>query len=101
VPHCRRKHEQIGTILAHDWDQAAAALAAPRERPEGGREAEVVVLVGQGRKIQAIKRYRELNPGTGLKEAKDVIDEIAEQLLSSGGSFGPQDGCSPVTGWQR
>jgi ribosomal protein L7/L12 len=39
-----------------------------------GLAPEVVILVNQGRKIQAIKRYRELNPGIGLKEAKDVID---------------------------
>jgi Ribosomal protein L7/L12 C-terminal domain len=48
-------------------------------------EPEVVILVEQGRKIQAIKRYRELNPGTGLKEAKDVIDGLAGQVLSGGG----------------
>ncbi len=42
-----------------------------------GLTPEVVILVDQGRKIQAIKRYRQLNPGTGLKAAKDVIDELA------------------------
>ena len=50
-------------------------------------EPEVVILVELGRKIQAIKRYRELNPGTGLKEAKDVIDGLAGQVLSSGGGL--------------
>jgi ribosomal protein L7/L12 len=33
-------------------------------------------LVTQGRKIEAIKRYRQLNPGIGLREAKQVIDEM-------------------------
>jgi ribosomal protein L7/L12 len=37
---------------------------------------EVLILVEQDRKIQAIKRYRELNPGIGLKQAKDVIDGL-------------------------
>jgi ribosomal protein L7/L12 len=37
---------------------------------------EVATLVRQGRKIEAIKRYRELNPGIRLKEAKQVIDEL-------------------------
>jgi hypothetical protein len=37
---------------------------------------EVVILVEQGRKIQAIKRYRKLNPGIGLKQGKDVIDGL-------------------------
>jgi ribosomal protein L7/L12 len=31
-----------------------------------------------GRKIQAIKKYRELT-GAGLKEAKDAVEEIARQ----------------------
>jgi ribosomal protein L7/L12 len=37
---------------------------------------EVLILVKQGRKIQAIKRYRELNPGIGIKEAKDILDGL-------------------------
>jgi hypothetical protein len=41
---------------------------------------EVLVLLEQGRKIQAIKRYRELNPGVGLKEAKNVIDRFVGQV---------------------
>jgi hypothetical protein len=42
---------------------------------------EVLVLLEQGREIQAIKRYRDLNPGVGLKEAKDVIDGLAGRVL--------------------
>lgn len=37
---------------------------------------EVVALAEQGRRIQAIKRYRELNPDIGLNQAKDVIDGL-------------------------
>jgi hypothetical protein len=37
---------------------------------------EFLILVKQGRKIQAIKRYRELNPGIGIKEAKDILDGL-------------------------
>jgi ribosomal protein L7/L12 len=37
---------------------------------------DVAVLAGQGQKIQAIRRYRKLNPGIGLKEAKDVVDGL-------------------------
>jgi hypothetical protein len=47
-----------------------------------GGDPEVLILVEQGRKIQAIKRYRELHPGTGLKEAKDVIDGLVGRVLS-------------------
>ncbi len=41
-----------------------------------GITPEVMSLVGQSKKIQAIKLYRQQNPGTGLKEAKDIIDQI-------------------------
>lgn len=37
---------------------------------------EVLNLMEQGKKIQAIKCYRRLNPGIGLKEAKDLIDGL-------------------------
>lgn len=37
--------------------------------------AEIVTLLRQNRKIEAIKVYRE-HMGVGLKEAKDVIDNM-------------------------
>ncbi|HVB22190.1 MAG TPA: ribosomal protein L7/L12 [Ktedonobacteraceae bacterium] len=37
--------------------------------------AEIVALLTQNRKIEAIKVYRE-HMGVGLKEAKDVIDNM-------------------------
>lgn len=60
------------------WQLEASAEARPTV---SGRvlpipALEVLVLVRQGRKIQAIKRYRELNPGIGLKQAKDVIEGL-------------------------
>ena len=39
-------------------------------------EQDVLTLVRQGRNIEAIKRYRELNPGVGLKDAKQVVDGL-------------------------
>lgn len=36
----------------------------------------VVELVRSGRKIDAIKELRTLNPGLGLKEAKDQVDLV-------------------------
>lgn len=59
----QRKERDIG-------DQSAAAHLA------AGVPEEVVHLVQQGKEIQAIKQYRTLNPGTGLKEAKDIIDGL-------------------------
>jgi hypothetical protein len=58
---------------------APAGNGEPVCRVQPAPEPEVVILVHQGRKIQAIKGYRELNPGTGLKAAKDVIDGLVAQ----------------------
>ena len=44
---------------------------------ENGQE-EVLELLQQGQKIQAIKLYREIT-GVGLKEAKDEVEEMARQ----------------------
>jgi hypothetical protein len=49
-------------------------LGFDHESPEAGQD--VQALLAQGRKIEAIKRYRQLNPGIGLREAKHVIDEL-------------------------
>ncbi|MFC0431609.1 50S ribosomal protein L7/L12 [Kutzneria buriramensis] len=42
---------------------------------EPGPDQDVVLLARAGRKIEAIKRYRELT-GVGLKEAKDAVERI-------------------------
>jgi hypothetical protein len=60
---CRKRWQLEST-------QAVNSQVLPVPAPE------VLILVKQGRKIQAIKRYRELNPGIGLKQAKDVIDGL-------------------------
>jgi ribosomal protein L7/L12 len=51
-------------------NQPSTCNADPAVTPE------ITAMVEQGKKIKAIKRYRELNPGTGLKEAKNVIDGL-------------------------
>lgn len=40
---------------------------------------DVVRLISAGKKIEAIKVYRE-HAGVGLKEAKDVVDEVASRM---------------------
>lgn len=53
-----------------------AALAARRAAASrDGIPADVIGLVVGGKKIRAIKRYRELT-GVGLKEAKGIIDSL-------------------------
>ena len=46
-------------------------------QPPAGIPDDVVELVRQGKKIQAIKRYRKLNSDLGLKQAKEHIDLIS------------------------
>ncbi|MQY23391.1 hypothetical protein [Nocardia macrotermitis] len=40
----------------------------------GADMAAIDALITQGKKIQAIKLYREMLPGTSLKDAKDAIE---------------------------
>jgi len=46
-----------------------------REESDPGITQEIIDLVRMGRKIEAIKLYRE-ETGAGLKEAKEAIDTI-------------------------
>ncbi len=50
-------------------------------------DQEVVSLLEQGKKIQAVKLYRE-RTGVGLKEAKDAVDAVAAErhILTPSGS---------------
>lgn len=43
--------------------------------PEPPVDSVIKALVAEGKKIEAIKRYREIT-GVGLKEAKDYIDSL-------------------------
>ena len=64
-------------------------LPIPEQRISLSVENEVVSLLEQGRKIEAIKRYRE-QTGVGLKEAKVAVEEIARQrgISTGSGCFG-------------
>ena len=80
-----------------DQSAAAAALVAAWEAkgvdpavvaPQPPVDAEVLELVRAGRKIQAIKRYREVT-GAGLREAKEAVDDIERGDPGTAGSTGP------------
>ncbi|GAA5072632.1 ribosomal protein bL12 [Nocardia iowensis] len=72
---------KMDRILEHLGIQESPALptdepvrAAPvTTRPGSGNFAEIDDLLAQGKKIHAIKRYRELT-GCGLKEAKEAVE---------------------------
>ena len=65
-----------------EWGHRSRDLIARVSRAYEPGEAlptptpEVVDLARQGKKIQALGRYKELNPGVTIHQAKDVIDEI-------------------------
>jgi ribosomal protein L7/L12 len=61
-----RLERRVGAIVAH--------VGLPPEPVPAGMD-EVLALLEAGKKIAAIKRYRELT-GAGLREAKDAVDEI-------------------------
>jgi ribosomal protein L7/L12 len=51
---------------------------APSAQLGGDASTEVQMLLAQGKKIEAIKRVRELT-GLGLKEAKDYVDALQQE----------------------
>lgn len=53
----------------------AAGAQRSMEAPPSAWEEEVRALVRQGRKIDAIKLYRE-HTGLGLREAKDAVEAL-------------------------
>ena len=46
-----------------------------REEPDGGVSPEIIELVRRGRKIQAIKLFRQ-ETGVGLREAKEFVESL-------------------------
>lgn len=49
---------------------------------ESNHNPRLLDAIFHGRKIEAIKLYRELNAGMGLKEAKEAIEKLASELHS-------------------
>jgi ribosomal protein L7/L12 len=74
--------EQTGCGLAEAKAAVEKLQRGERVAPEqsaGGVTDEIRELVRSGRKIEAIKIYRE-RTGAGLKEAKDAVDAIEAEL---------------------
>lgn len=43
--------------------------------PEPPVDGEIKALIAEGKKVTAVKRYRDIT-GVGLKEAKDYVDKL-------------------------
>jgi ribosomal protein L7/L12 len=77
VPRIRAIEQQLKVISDHlgiDCPPFPGAAAVDMAKG-GGVPPDVVALAAAGKKIHAIKRYREIT-GVGLKEAKDVVDAL-------------------------
>ena len=65
----RTLETQVAYLYRHLGIDPADAVPAP----SGGVDADVAQLINSGRKINAIKLYRD-RTGAGLAEAKDAIE---------------------------
>lgn len=84
-----REHTGAGLAEAKNAVESLERGESLPQRPPSGDsslEWDVVSLLEQGRKIEAVKVYRE-RTGVGLKQAKDAVDTIASErgLASAGG----------------
>ena len=71
--------ERTGAGLAEAKDAVEALEAGqrlPSQAIDRGFESELVALLEQGQKIEAIRLYRD-KTGAGLKEAKDAVEALA------------------------
>ena len=59
---------------------AGGAVAAAAEEVEEKTEFDVVLKAAGAKKLNVIKVVREVQPGLGLKEAKDLVDNCPSTL---------------------
>lgn len=84
----RRRVDTLEATLAAVCERTGVTPPPPAPGSEGAaeRDPRLRELLAAGKKIHAIKRYRELT-GAGLKEAKDAVDALDRRY--GGGSPGP------------
>ncbi len=73
--------ETFGVSAAAPVAVAAAGPAAEAEAAEEQIAFDVVLAAVGANKIQVIKVVREISPGLGLKEAKDLVDAAPKSVL--------------------
>lgn len=81
--------EKVDRLLAHfGLDDAGTAGTAGTALTAADRlpvaDPQVATLVQAGKKIQAIKLYRQLT-GANLKTAKDAVDEMERRMRARAG----------------
>jgi large subunit ribosomal protein L7/L12 len=78
--------EKLGVSAAAPIAMAAApgaVAAAPAEAEEEQVEFDVVLKEIGAKKIQVIKAVRQIVPGLGLKEAKELVDGAPSTVLQA------------------
>lgn len=105
MPGDRRRAERlrIRALTCPELNRGAGCAfyrepAMPEPTEEEIREITNAII--EGRKIEAIKRYREIS-GVGLREAKEFIETLTAKLRKSHpqkfeSSPAPKTGCLPV-----
>ncbi len=83
--------EKCGTWIDSQGEQPAQTPSDPETAPPDEFEAQLLAELQAGRKIPAVKLYRE-KTRVGLKEAKDAVEQLAAKhgVTSQGG------GCAGV-----
>ena len=75
--------EKWGVSAAAPVAVAAAAAAAPAEAAEEQTEFTVVLTDGGEKKINVIKEVRGVRPDLGLKEAKDLVEGVPQNVVEN------------------
>jgi large subunit ribosomal protein L7/L12 len=84
---------ELSKLLEEKWGVSAAApvavaavggaAAAPAEAAEEQTEFTVVLLDGGDKKINVIKEVRGVRPDLGLKEAKDLVEGVPQNVVEN------------------
>ena len=94
--------EVFGVSAAAPVAVAAAGAPAGEAAPAEEKDTFDVVLTAVGdKKIQVIKVVRELDPGLGLKEAKDLVDSAPKAVLEGVNKEKADEGQGQARGGRR
>ena len=85
---------ELSKLLEEKWGVSAAApvavaavggaaAAAPAEAAEEQTEFTVVLTDGGDKKINVIKEVRGVRPDLGLKEAKDLVEGVPQNVVEN------------------
>ena len=83
---------ELSKLLEEKWGVSAAApvavaavggAAAPAEAAEEQTEFTVVLVDGGDKKINVIKEVRGVRPDLGLKEAKDLVEGVPQNVVEN------------------